>query len=133
MKAVLCSAFIFSLFIIAIIATYFIFTSFIAVVVIAIEYRHDIHHLTWRLLKVLCSIAYRIQLDVMSKDGGSPMDYVFTILAFAAFGFVWLLLLRWAWNRRAERLNREASLPHPAALAIDTAVWPPPPNVPERQ
>ena len=33
---------------------------------------------------------------------------------------------RWAWNRRADRLNREASLPQPA-LATDTSVWPPPP------
>ena len=132
MKVVLQHTFIFLIFIITCCIAFFAITAFIAIAVIAIISRHHIHHLNWRLLKLLCSFAYQIQLKVIYKDGGSPMDYVFIILAFAAFGFVWLLLLRWAWNRRAERLNREASLPKPA-LSIDPGVWPPPPNVPERQ
>lgn len=33
----------------------------------------------------------------------------------------------WAWNRRADRLNREGITP-PAAAEV-TGVWPPPPNV----
>ena len=57
-----------------------------------------------------------------------PMQYVFTILVLGVLGFVWLLLLRWAWNRRADRLNREASLPQPE-LAVDTGIWPPPPTL----
>ena len=34
----------------------------------------------------------------------------------------------WAWNRRADRLNREPAAPQ-ALPAIDTSVWPPPPTV----
>ena len=34
----------------------------------------------------------------------------------------------WAWNRRADRLNREAILPLPVAAAVPGA-WPPPPAV----
>jgi len=42
------------------------------------------------------------------------------------FVFLYCFPTHWAWNRRADRLNREASLPQPA-LAIDAGVWPPPP------
>jgi len=130
MKAVLRRTFIFLIFIVTCFVAFFALTSVIVVVAIAIYYRHHIHHLNWRLLKLLCSIAYRIQLKVIYKNGDSPMDYVFIILIFGVLGFVWLLLLRWAWNRRAERLNREPSLPQ-SALAVAPGVWPPPPNVPE--
>lgn len=44
-----------------------------------------------------------------------------------ALGFLLSLPQIWAWNRRAERLNREASLPHPA-VAVAPGVWPPPPS-----
>lgn len=44
------------------------------------------------------------------------------------FVFLHCLPTHWAWNRRADRLNREASLPQPA-LTSDMGVWPPPPSV----
>ena len=47
-----------------------------------------------------------------------------------ALGFLLSLPQIWAWNRRADRLNREASLPQPAPAAAP-GVWPPPPSVPE--
>ncbi len=128
MKAVLRRAFIFPFLLIAYFAIFFIFTSLIIVAATAIEYRHHIHHLNWRLLKVLFRFAYRTQLSIMSKDGESPIDYVFITLGFAALNVVFLLSLRWAWNRRADRLNREANEPQ-ALLAIDTGIWPPPPTV----
>ncbi len=39
-----------------------------------------------------------------------------------------VFLTHWAWNRRADRLNREPSLPLPA-VADAPGVWPPPPTV----
>lgn len=45
--------------------------------------------------------------------------------------FLWVLPLA-LWNRRADRLNREANPPQPAC-AVDTGVWPPPPNAPEQR
>jgi len=125
MKAVLHRSLIFLVSIIA----YFVFfiALFLTAVVVTIleRYRHRIHHIHWRLLKLL----YRLALDIFFGRY-PPMQYVFTILVFGALGFVWLLLLQWAWNRRADRLNREASSPQPA-LAATPGVWPPPPNVPE--
>lgn len=41
-----------------------------------------------------------------------------------------LVPFAWAWNRRANRLNRETSVPQPT-LATAPGVWPPPPDVPE--
>lgn len=44
------------------------------------------------------------------------------------------LLARFLWNRRTDRLNREASLPQPQLLsATDASIWPPPPATPEGQ
>ena len=44
------------------------------------------------------------------------------------FASVWLSPVIWAWNRRADRLNRKAALPPPVAAAAP-GVWPPPPTV----
>jgi len=46
-----------------------------------------------------------------------------------AAGFLFSIPQIWAWNRRADRLNREASLPPPTLAAVP-GVWPPPPSVP---
>jgi len=44
------------------------------------------------------------------------------------------LLARFLWNRRTDRLNREASPPQPQLLsATDASIWPPPPATPEGQ
>ena len=55
-----------------------------------------------------------------------------TVLSYGAFaiaiGFAGCFCQHWAWNRRADRLNREAALPPPAAVAVP-GVWPPPPVV----
>ena len=40
--------------------------------------------------------------------------------------FLMLFLAHWAWNRRADRLNREGLVPLPAAMP---GVWPPPPKI----
>lgn len=97
------------------------------VVTILSHYRHQIHHIQWRLLKLL----YGIALDIFFGRY-PPMQYVFTTLVYGVLGFVWLLLLRWAWNRRAARLNCEASLPQ-QALVVDGGVWPPQLNVPDEE
>ncbi len=51
--------------------------------------------------------------------------FPFSVIA----GFLLSMPQIWAWNRRADRLNREASLPQPD-LAAAPGVWPPPPDVP---
>jgi hypothetical protein len=123
MKAVLRQALIF---LVSVIASFGVFIALFLtalVVTILVLYRHRIHHIHWRLLKLL----YKLALDIFfGRD--PPMEYVVTILVFGVLGFIWLLLLRWAWNRRADRLNREASLPKPA-VDVAPGVWPPPPNV----
>ena len=116
-----------SLFLLALTAYFavaiFLFVSALAATILY-QYRHYIHHFHWRLLKLL----YRIALDNFFGHD-PPMQYVIIVLVFSALGFSWLLTLRWAWNRRAKRLNHEASLPQ-TALATDTSVWPPPPIAP---
>ncbi len=56
--------------------------------------------------------------------------FYFFLTAFPIL-FVFSLLLslahRWAWNRRADRLNREAAAPQ-AVPAILPGAWPPPPT-----
>ena len=49
-----------------------------------------------------------------------------TVTVFPPFGILVLLLFRWAWNRRAQRLSQ---VPTPAPVDSDT--WPPPPQVPQ--
>ncbi len=127
MKAVLRRALIF---LVSVIAYFGIFIALVLTAIVAgilSRYQHHIHHIRWRLLKLL----YRIALDIFFSRY-PPMQYVFTILIFGVFGFIWLLLLRWAWNRRADRLNREVCLPQPAPAAAP-GVWPPPPNMPEQR
>ena len=61
-----------------------------------------------------------------------PGTFLFYCSLAMAFVFLACFPFHWAWNRRADRLNLEASLPQPA-LAAASGVWPPPPNVPEQQ
>lgn len=123
MKAVTRRAF---LFLLSITASYvvFIFLMLTAIAAtILYQYRHRIHHFHWRLLRLL----YGIARDIFFGRN-PPLQYVTTVLVFSTLGFAWLLALRWAWNRRAKRLNYEATLPQPVLMAA-LSVWPPPPAV----
>lgn len=71
------------------------------------------------------SYIYKITLLVLN-DLAQGLPIIF--LSLLVFNIAINLLQRWAWNRRADRLNREASLPQPA-LTSDMGVWPPPPSV----
>ncbi len=125
MKAVLRRAFICLLLVAALYAgIIFLFVTAIAVTTLFL-FLHRIHHLHWRLLKLIYKFAFHV---FFNHD--PPMQYVFAILVFGVLGLVWLILLRWAWNRRADRLNREG-VPSEAAPLVVSGVWPPPPNVPE--
>jgi len=59
-------------------------------------------------------------------NGTSPA----TVLSYGALAIAIALAgcfcQHWAWNRRADRLNREPSLP---LAAVASGVWPPPPTV----
>jgi len=110
------------------VAAYFVIFIFLfltaIVATILHQYRHHIHHIHWRLLRLL----YGIALDIFFGRY-PPMQYATTIFVFSTLGFAWLIALRWAWNRRAKRLNYESTLPQPV-LVIAPGVWPPPPDVP---
>lgn len=54
---------------------------------------------------------------------GDVLEPCFLILAVA---LLWLFPTHWAWNRRADRLNRGLSQPLPT-LADVSGIWPPPP------
>ena len=114
------------LFLLSITASYgvFIFLMLTAIAAtILYPYRHRIHHFHWHLLRLL----YRIALNIF-LGRSPPMQFITSILVFSTLGFAWLLAVRWAWNRRAKRLNFEATLPQPVLVsALD--VWPPPPTV----
>jgi hypothetical protein len=58
----------------------------------------------------------------------SYRDVLFPCYFVLAIAFLWLFLTHRAWNRRADRLNREPRLPQPVAAAVP-GVWPPPPTV----
>ena len=66
--------------------------------------------------------------------GGIPPGTVlFCCSAAIAFAFLYCFPTHWAWNRRTDRLNREASLLQPQLFSvIDASVWPPPPAAPEK-
>ncbi len=58
----------------------------------------------------------------------SPATVLFYGALAIAISVVGCFCQHWAWNRRADRLNREPSLPQPIAAAVP-GVWPPPPTV----
>ncbi len=57
----------------------------------------------------------------------SPTIMLCYMLGWIAYVTVLCALLHWAWNRRADRLNHEATLPKAAPVALP-GVWPPPPT-----
>lgn len=110
------------LLLIAYVAIFFIFLPLIATVVALIYYnKHHVHHAPWHLFALLYSVGLK---HLLSQ--GTPVEYAFILSGGAVTILVFLFALRWAWNRRADRLNREAILPH-LALTTDRGVWPPPP------
>jgi len=56
----------------------------------------------------------------------TPTTMLCYVLGWVAFVILWCLPTHWAWNRRADRLNREAGLPQALLVALP-GVWPPPP------
>ena len=60
-----------------------------------------------------------------------------TLLVPLFYGFATFTIwfpTRWAWNRRADRLNHSVGVPQAQPLlAVDASVWPPPPAAPKRQ
>ncbi len=61
----------------------------------------------------------------------SPQAVLSDCILLIAFCILTCVCQHWAWNRRADRLNREAatSQPVPAGVPAETpAVWPPPPR-----
>lgn len=60
---------------------------------------------------------------------GSPQVVLSNCAWLIAFGISGCFCQHWAWNRRADRLNREAALMPPTAVEV-ASVWPPPPAVP---
>ena len=125
MKAVLRSAASFPLFITLYftVCTFVIVTAF-AIAILLANLHHHLHHLHWRLIKLLYSFGLR---DFLRDN--PPLDYAYVVAAMSGLGFGFISALRWAWNRRADRLNQEAALTPPVA-ALSSGVWPPPPTVP---
>ena len=58
---------------------------------------------------------------------GAALFYCSLAMAFVSLG---CFPIHWAWNRRADRLNREVNLPQ-SVVSVAPGVWPPPPTVPE--
>lgn len=68
---------------------------------------------------------YKFTLLVLNELArGLPIFFLLMLV----FNIAIHLPIRWAWNRRAARLNYEASLPQPT-LADATDIWPPPPTI----
>jgi len=75
--------------------------------------------------QVRLGFIYKLTLLVLTELAhGLPILFLLLIV----FNVAIHLPLRWAWNRRANRLNRAASLPKPA-VDVAPGIWPPPPNV----
>ena len=122
-KYVLCRAVGFLFFI----TGYFVIFGFLLVTLTAfavlVHFHHRIHHLHWQLVKLL----YQAAFDIFFKHD-PPSDYVTYIVAMGGCGLIFFFGLRGAWNRRADRLSREGSLPLPD-VPVAPGVWPPPPTV----
>lgn len=56
----------------------------------------------------------------------APTTVLCYVIGAIAFVILWCVPTQWAWNRRADRLNREAILP--LVSAAIPGVWPPPPT-----
>ena len=68
-------------------------------------------------------LSYSAWSAVINRSG---VNRIWVLLSLAASGPLLCLPFAWAWNRRADRLNREAALPPPELVAVP-GVWPPPP------
>jgi hypothetical protein len=83
---------------------------------------------------------YALNSTPFYRSVGLPKLLLAIAIHSSIIGFVWPFLavllymyalpFVWAWNRRADRLSREASLPQPV-VSVAPGVWPPPPTVPE--
>ena len=76
---------------------------------------------------VRAAYIYQITLSVLKVYFGNLLIALPLLLIFNAAIY---FSIRWAWNRRAERLNRKG-MPPPSAPACDPVVWPPPPSRPK--
>ena len=120
-KAVLRRTFIFPLLIVAYFTVYFALELTLIAAFFGVHYQHYIHHINWRLLTILYRIAFR------HAERVSLAEYFTMIISFTMLFLAFLLAARWAWNRRANRLNREG-VPSEAAPLVVSGVWPPPPT-----
>ena len=94
---------------------------FVVLIFLFAKYRHHFHHIPWHLMMFMYKSAVR-HLSGEAK----PSDYFFLLCLLAVAIVAHVFASRWAWNRRADRLNREAALPLPAPVAVPGS-WPPPP------
>lgn len=117
-------AFSFLLIMIAQLVIFFLIFPLIALIFVFIYFRQYFHHIPWRLMRTM----YRDAVNHLWSQG-TPAEYIFIYLVLAGIILAFLLAERWAWNRRAERLNREGS-PSQPAVAAAPGVWPPPPSGP---
>ncbi len=60
-------------------------------------------------------------------NAAAPATVLYYALGAAALIILLCILTQWAWNRRVDRLNREASVPLAVPAALP-GVWPPPPT-----
>ena len=57
----------------------------------------------------------------------TPEVILLSCTSLTVFGILATFSAHWAWNRRADRLNREPAVPQPVFVNAP-GVWPPPPN-----
>ncbi len=116
-------ALLFLLLILAQFASFFVLLPLVVVICLFFSYRHLFHHhVPWHLMTLL----YGQSVQHMLNEG-KPSDYFFPVFGVACVMLAVSLASRWAWNRRADRLNREAILP-PLEPVVVPGVWPPPPT-----
>ena len=104
-------------------AAFFFLVPLIAEIFVFIHFRHHFHHIPWHFIRII----YRLGFNHLWNEG-TPVDHVLTLLMVAGMSLAFQFALRWAWNRRANRLNSEVSLPQ-LAPTVAPGVWPPPPIV----
>lgn len=101
---------------------FFVVTSYFATVIalvmtvivafLLVHYKAHIHHLRWRLFKLL----YRYAAHSVFRE--NPLwECIVSIVVLTGFGCALLFAQRWAWNRRADWLRREPILPQIEAVA----------------
>ena len=69
------------------------------------------------------SFSHSTYVNAITRSGA---NHAWVLLLLAISGTLLCLPSAWAWNRRADRLSREAGLPQPAPAA--SGVWPPAPS-----